>query len=69
LALGAAVAAGLLITLALINVPVARRLFDLGTLSWAAQGGILLYSLGYVVAADFLKIGFLHTTGRRPSGR
>ncbi|HLW46555.1 MAG TPA: cation-transporting P-type ATPase [bacterium] len=69
LALGAAVAAGLLITLALINVPLARRLFDFGILPWAAQGGILLYSLGYVVVADFLKIAFLHTTGRPPSGR
>jgi Mg2+-importing ATPase len=71
LPLGTAVAAGLAITLALINMPVARRLFDLGPLSWATQGGILFYSLGYIVAADFLKVGFLrgtvpslHRTGR-----
>ncbi|HEV2283908.1 MAG TPA: hypothetical protein VGX75_16105 [bacterium] len=45
-------------------MPVARRLFDLGRLSWAAQGGILLYSLGYVIAADVLKIAFLRATAR-----
>ena len=64
LPLGLAIAAGLVVTLALINVPVARRLFDLGTLSWAAQGGILVYSLGYVAAADVLKIAFLRATAR-----
>jgi Mg2+-importing ATPase len=59
LPLGLAVMAGLAITLLLINVPVARSLFEFGPLSWTAQGGILLYSLGYVMSADLLKSAFV----------
>jgi P-type Mg2+ transporter len=62
LPLGLAVTGGLAVTLLLINVPVARRLFDFGALSWAAQGGILVYALGYVVAADLLKRAFLRAS-------
>ncbi len=62
LPLGLAVAAGLAVTLFLINVPVARSLFHFGPLSWAAQGGILVYSLGYVMAADLFKRAFLRAS-------
>jgi len=62
----AAVAAAFVVTVALVNLPVAKQLLHFGTLSLWEQVGIEAYSLLYLVLADGLQRAFRRTL---PIGR
>jgi magnesium-transporting ATPase (P-type) len=62
--LGAVVAA-FVVTVALVNVPVAKSLLHFGNLSLAEQIGIEAYSILYLLIADVLQVSFRRTQPSR----
>jgi Mg2+-importing ATPase len=57
----AAVVAAFVVTVALVNVPVAKSLLHFGNLSLAEQIGIEAYSILYLLIADVLQVSFRRT--------
>ncbi|HEV2476540.1 MAG TPA: cation-transporting P-type ATPase [Candidatus Dormibacteraeota bacterium] len=55
----AAVAAALVVTVALVNVPPSQALLGFGTLSPLEQLGIVAYAVAYLVIADVLQAAFI----------
>ena len=53
-----ALAAALVVTLALPNLPATRSLLHFGPLSLAEQAGIEAYALGYLVVASALRVTY-----------
>ena len=53
-----AIGAAFVVTIAFVNVPAIKSLLHFGTLSVLDQVGIVAYSIGYVVVADFVKREF-----------
>jgi P-type Mg2+ transporter len=57
----AAVAAALVVTVALVNLPPAKTLLGFGTLSALEQLGIVAYAVAYLAVADVLTVAFRRT--------
>ncbi len=57
------------VTVALVNLPVAKTGLHFGNLSLEEQVGVIVYSAGYLVIADVMKRAFrgTHITPRRRS--
>jgi Mg2+-importing ATPase len=66
-----AVAAALVVTVGLVNLPPAKTLLGFGTLGALEQLGILAYALAYVAVADVLQTAFRRTapSPKEPTGK